>query len=395
MDGPTVKPDPAVGRASEANAEIAARAQGLAEEQWDFNKALTEKYAPLYEQIINSQIAQSEVDRERSDDQWQQYQDIFQPIENRMAEEAMTYDSPEEVARREGLAAATVGKQFDAAADATAREMGRMGVSPTSSMGLQALTDQGNARALAQAGAINKERGDTKLLGMSLRQDAARFGRNQTGTGLAASAAALNSGNAATGTMGAQTAQGNAAGTTQGLLGTAVSGNNSAGNLALNQWQTQVNAQSQADAGLGSLLGTGLMVGSHLIKPSSEELKEDKRPVKDEQALDGLMKVPVENWKYKTGVADEGHHTGPYSEDMHEQFGEEVAPGGAGLDMISVSGKHHAAIRALGKKVSAIEQELGLKSVADEKPAKQQKNRRLPRMLEGDLTPGLLGLGNA
>ena len=64
-----------------------------------------------------------------------------------------------------------------------------MGVSPTSSLGATAMTDQANARALASAGAINKERNDTKILGMSLRENAAKFGRNQTGTGIAALAA--------------------------------------------------------------------------------------------------------------------------------------------------------------------------------------------------------------
>ncbi len=393
--GSTIESDPAIGRASEANAAVAARAQTLAEQNWAWNKELTEKYAPIYEKLINSQIALSDQAAQQSEDQWQQYTDVFQPIENQMAQEAVNYDSPEEVARREGLAAATVGRQFDAAREQTTREMGRMGVSPTSSMGQQALVDQANAEALAKSGAITKERNDTKLLGMSLRQDAARFGRNQTGTGLAASAAALQGASGAAGTMGQQTAQGNAAGNAQGLMGTAIQGNNSAGNLALNQWQTKVNAQSQADAGLGSLVGTGLMAAA-LKWPSSEELKEDKAPVDDDKALDGLMKVPVDEWKYKDGVADEGQHTGPYSEDMHKQFGDGVAPGGIGLDPISVSGTHHAAIRALGKKVDAIENELGLKSVSPEKkkPRKKADGAGLQKILDADLTAGLVGLTN-
>ena len=114
-----------------------------------------------------------------------------------------------------------------------------MGVSPTSSLGATAMTDQANARALASAGAINKERNDTKILGMSLRENAAKFGRNQTGTGIAASQAALQGGNSAAGIMGSQSAQGNAAGTGQGLLGTATGAINSMGNMGLNQMQMQ------------------------------------------------------------------------------------------------------------------------------------------------------------
>ena len=117
---------------------------------------MTERYAPVYERILNTALDESKTNAGRARDQWQQYVDIFQPIENQMAQEAMEYDSPEETARREGLAAADVGRQFDVARDTTAREMGRMGVSPTSSMGRQALVDQGNEEALAKAGAVTK-----------------------------------------------------------------------------------------------------------------------------------------------------------------------------------------------------------------------------------------------
>lgn len=390
-----VKQDPAVGRAQEANAQLGMRAQDLAERNFDWNQKLTEEFAPTYKQLLNSAAAESQKNAARGDDQWQQYKDVFQPIENKMADEAMNYDSAEEVARREGLAAATVGRQFDNAQAQTSREMARMGVSPTSSLGADAMTDQANARALATAGAVTGERNNTKLLGMSLRENAARFGRNQTGTGIAASQAALAGGQSATGIMGSQTAQGNAAGTGQGLLGTAGGAFNSMGNLGLNQMQMQQQANSGAMSGLGSLIGTGIMAGAKMYAVSSKELKEDGAPVDDDEALAGLTKVPVESWKYQDGVADGGRHVGPYAEDMQAQFGDQVAPGGVGLDMVSVSGQHHAAIRALAKKVARLEQRrgaagtegVGLKAVALGKEA-----GGLPSALAGDLSAGLVGL---
>lgn len=388
-----VKQDPAVGRAQEANAQLGMRAQDLAERNFEWNQKLTEEFAPTYKQLLNSAAAEGQKNAARGDDQWQQYKDVFQPIENKMADEAMIYDSPEEVARREGLAAATVGRQFDNAQAQTSREMARMGVSPTSSLGADAMTDQANARALATAGAVTGERNNTKLLGMSLRENAARFGRNQTGTGIAASQAALAGGQSATGIMGSQTAQGNAAGTGQGLLGTAGGAFNSMGNLGLSQMQMQQQANSSSQAGLGSLIGTGLMAGAMAF--SSKELKEDGAPVDDDEALAGLTKVPVESWKYQDGVADGGRHIGPYAEDMQAQFGDQVAPGGIGLDMVSVSGQHHAAIRALAKKVARLEQRrgaagtegVGLKAVGLGKEA-----GGLPSALAGDLSAGLVGL---
>lgn len=389
-----VKQDPAVGRAQEANAQIGMRAQDLAERNFEWNKELTDQFAPIYQGLMNNALGEATKNAERGDDQWQQYKDIFQPIENKMADEAMNYDSAEEVARREGLAAATVGRQFDNAQEQTSREMARMGVSPTSSLGNTAMTDQANARALATAGAVTKERNDTKVLGMSLRENAARFGRNQTGTGIAASQAALQAGNSATGVMGAQTAQGNAAGTGQGLLGTASAAYGTMGNLGLSQMQMQQQAKSSSQAGLGSLIGTGVMAGAMMF--SSKELKEDGAPVDDDAALDGLTQVPVESWKYQNGVADGGRHVGPYAEDMQAAFGDEVAPAGVGLDMISVSGKHHAAIRALAKKVERLERRrqdrggasLERMSVPEEIAARDS----VPPALAGDLSAGLIGL---
>jgi hypothetical protein len=392
--GTTVEQDPAVGKAAEANAAVASRAQDLAEQQWNWNKSLTEKYAPLYENLINSAIASQNASTQQAQDQWKQYQDVFQPIEDQFAEQAANYNSPAEQAKREGLAAADVGAQFDAAQDQTAREMGRMGVSPTSSMGLQAITDQNNKEALAKAGAITGARNNVELTGLQALQSAAQFGRNQVGTSIAAGSAALQGGNSAAGLMADQTAQGNAAGTTQGLLGTAVAGNNSAGNMLLNQWQTQVQQQANQDSGLGSLLGT--LGGAAITKWSSKKLKEDKRPVDDRQALEGLKKVPIESWKYKDGIEDGGRHTGPYAEDMHAQFGDGVAPGGAGLDMVSVSGVHHAAIRALANDMDQVKKHVGLEPVSEKKPkaskVKVQNKSKAPKLMDADLTPGLLGL---
>ncbi|AUZ19840.1 hypothetical protein AL509_29635 [Achromobacter xylosoxidans] len=393
-----VKQDPAVGRAQEANAQLGMRAQDLAERNFEWNQQLTEQFAPIYQGLLNNALGEATKNAQRGDDQWNQYKSVFQPIENKMAEEAMNYDSPEEIARREGLAAATVGRQFDNTQAQTSREMARMGVSPTSSLGSTAMTDQANARALATAGAVNKERNDTKLLGMSLRENAAKFGRNQTGTGIAASQAALQAGNSATGVMGAQSAQGNAAGTGQGLLGTASGAFGTMGQLGLNQMNLQQNANAAGQAGLGSLIGTGAMLAGKYFMSSSKELKEDGEPIDDEKALEGLTKVPVESWKYKDGVEDGGRHVGPYAEDMQAQFGDSVAPGGVGLDMVSVTGKHHAAIRALAKKVDRLERrrsDVGLMDVAglvvgnapDEKTA-----GALQPALSGDLSAGLIGL---
>ena len=97
-------------------------------------------------------------------------------------------------------------------------------------------------------------------------------------------------------------------------------------------------------------------------------------------------------------MADGGEHVGPYAEDMQAQFGDQVAPGGIGLDMVSVSGQHHAAIRALAKKVDRLERRpaggargrgIGLERIP--MPNKEGAGA-LPPALAGDLSAGLIGL---
>lgn len=398
-----VETDPRVGQAALENAAIGRELAQLGREQFAYSKEMSNRFAPIYEELMRSAIEESDLNSARATDQWEQYKNVFQPIENQMAEEAMNYDSAEEVARREGLAAATVARQFDASDAQMSREMARMGVSPTSSLGEQGMIDQANARAMARAGAINKERNDTKLLGMSLRQDAARFGRNQTGTGLAASAAALQGGQAATNVMGAQTQQQIAGAQAAGGLMSQGGGMiGSAANTLLNQWnaqqQMQMNAQNAQGAGLGSLVGSLGSAGLMAWAASSKKVKEEARPTDDEATLEGLASVPVSDWKYKEGVADGGRHTGPYAEDMQAAFGDQVAPGGAGLDLVSVSGKHHAAIRALAKRSKKQDQRIKQLERARGAGAPEERDPgpglmdALPPELRGDAGAGVVGL---
>jgi len=392
----SVSSDPRVGQAALEQAAIGREMAQLGRDEFSFQRERANRMDPIYERLMNSAIKESDLNADRAADQWQQYKDVFQPLENRMAEEAANYDSPAEVARREGLAAATVARQFDNADGQLHRNMARMGVSPTSSMGAQSMRDQANARALGTAGAVNKERNDTKLLGMSLRQDAARFGRNQTGTGLAASAAALQGGQAASGIMGGQMQTGMMAGQQAGsLMGAGGSQIGSAANTLLNQWSTQQQLQQSQNngGGLGSLIGS--LGGAAMMAFSSEDLKENISPTDDEQALGELEQVAVQDWKYKEGVADEGEHTGPIAEDVQAVMGDEVAPGGIGLDLVSVSGKHHAAIRALSKRDRKLAQRVALleKRLGDSPvPEWQGEEPLLPATLQGDLSNQVIGL---
>lgn len=390
--------DPRVGEAALQQAATGQQLADLGQQQFDLSREQTQKFAPIYEQLLNQTLAESQKNAGRADAQWDQYLKVFQPLENKFAAEAANYATPAEQNRREALAAATVGQQFDATQGQMARNMARMGVSPTSSLGTQAATDLANSEALAKAGAVNQERNNTKTMGLNLLQQAAALGRGQTSTGLAASNQAVQGAGAGSNILGSQTQQGLAGAQAAGsLISAGGSQMGAAANTLLNQWTTQVNAAQSADAGFGGLLGT--LGGAAISKWSSKTLKEGGKPVDDDAALAGLEKVPVESWKYKDGVDDGGRHEGPYAEDMHAQFGDEVAPGGVQLDMVSVSGKHHAAIRALAKRVRRLEKDAGglMDTVAprDTEPHDDGDATGAGAMapeLRGDIGAGALGL---
>jgi hypothetical protein len=73
-----------------------------------------------------------------------------------------------------------------------------------------------------------------------------------------------------------------------------------------------------------------------------------------------LQRIPIEAWKYKEGVADEGEHIGPYAEDVNREFGDEAAPGGEKLDPVTMNGIALAVGQSNADRLDRIEKKIGL-----------------------------------
>lgn len=336
----------AAAQAAASNAAIANRSLDMQQEQWDFGKSLIEKYQPLYERLINADVGMAEDARTRSNAQWADYDQIFRPIEKKFASDAMNYDSPEEIARRTGLASATVQNQIDAQREQRARTLAATGVDPASGRNT---VDDANAMAMAKAGAVNKERNDTVLQGISMRQAAANFGRNMPNTSIAQNAAALQGNASASNTAGAATAQPGVALQPALAFGNqAITANNSSGALS------QAGANFDLTRSLNRTSSAGNVLGLGLGYLSDERAKEGISAVDDEESLEDVRMTPVSEWDYKPGMGDGGHHVGAMAQDLQASMGSEVAPGGKMVDPISYMGKMHSAIRALDKKVSKL-----------------------------------------
>ena len=125
--------------------------------------------------------------------------------------------------------------------------------------------------------------------------------------------------------------------------------------------QAQQQANASSASGIGSIVGLGLSMFS------SKKLKENKKPVKEGAGIAALRKMPVEEWDYKKGVADESRHIGPYAEDMQKATGRGDGKTIAVQDAIGVTMK---AVQDLDAKVTKISDAIGLGPAAKTSPRK-------------------------
>ena len=347
-----------IAAANEKSAELARQAAdnqlAFSKEQYDFLKPYIQQQLETGQQVSDLQVQAANQANDRANQQWDQYQTTFQPIEEKMAQEAMDYGSHADQEQAANQAGADVAKQFENQRSAAQRQLASMGVKPNAGNFMAANRETDAAEAAARANAMTTNRQAVRDKGISLRAGAAAFGRNQTNTAGQQVGLSTNSGSAATQSAGAGIGSSLASGgqvaggygAQVGAQNLGVQANLGLGGLMNSSYQAQAQMSNSSMAGLGSLVGTG----AALYAMSSEEFKEDKQPIDDEAAIDAFKDLPVDAWTYKAGKGDGGRHIGPYAEDVRERFGEAAAPGGKVIDLVSMSGAQAAAIKGLARK---------------------------------------------
>ena len=220
-------------RAISASENAAAEQNDLSREQFDWNKSIYERdTAPMQrrqqemqERIANDALARAAKQDTLADEQKAYYDTTFKPIEQKVASDAMGYDSAENVERRSGIASANVNQQFSNARGQSARLAGRYGLGSTAFSGPAGASER--AQALGAAGASTGAAFDTMDKGIQLRAGAANFGRNMPNTALSALSGANSSSGVAggavnsalTGTMSATAGMNNAYGSRMNAIG--------------------------------------------------------------------------------------------------------------------------------------------------------------------------------
>jgi hypothetical protein len=278
----------------------------------------------------------------------------FRPLEQGIVSDAENFDTEGKREELAGKALGDVNEQFGAARAAEGRQMARMGINPNDGAYAAEATQRGNAQALAGADAENKSRQQSIVLGHAMKMDAASLGRNLPSNQTSAAQAAIQAGNSSAQNAGLPLSQ---AAQSAGIVGqgynTAGQGYGTAGNIygSANNIQMGVNnSNNQTDAAAGSAIGS-----LALLALSDKTAKKSIKREAPEVSLAAIKKIPVSRWTYKNGKGDGGRHTGPMAQDVQAALGNGAAPGGKAIDLISMNGHSINAIKAVEKRVVALE----------------------------------------
>lgn len=250
----------AANRAAESNAEIGRETLALARQQYSDNKVRMDKYEPIFQQLMDASLKQQKLSQEQGETQWEQYKTIWAPIEKQMAEKSANYDTQERRAAEAEAAAADVGQAYNQQRLALDRDLGRSNTTVSSGKSLALRAGMAMDQAKATASAQGTARRQVEQTGLSLLDNAARFGRNMPSTGIAAAQQGLSAGQSAQSGMSTQQSLINSglAGV-QGLYGTSASATQSAINNATNQAQIAAGVNSSNQATAGAAVGTAAM----------------------------------------------------------------------------------------------------------------------------------------
>lgn len=215
--------------------------------------------------VTDNLLDLSKQNQENSQADRQRYQDVFQPQEDALVNDANTYASQAKKDQVVGGAQANVGQAFDAARDSSTRQLESFGLNPadTRMRALDIGTRAQEAAAKASAGniasnTVDQTARDLRAQAIGLGQQTNQNATTEAGTAQTAGLGAVSAGNStlATGTqaVGAPT-------TWDSNANAALTGAVNAQTAGYNADMSQFKAEQSNSSGIGSLLGTAASLG--------------------------------------------------------------------------------------------------------------------------------------
>lgn len=231
-----------------------------AKEQYGKDSAITGKVVDQFLSDMQDTSDNAKKDRAR-------YEQIFQPLEQDLANDAATYASPEKKDLEVGRSQAAVGQQFTQAREQAKSQLEGYGINPSSTRFAALDIGMRANEAAAKAAAGNQASENVDNTARALRSEAINVGKGYPGSIAQSYASSTNQGNSAGGQQLGTTASG------ASTMGTAPQWQQ-IGNSAVGQWgnilntgyQNQLSAwqanQSQS-SGIGGALGIvgGIIAG--------------------------------------------------------------------------------------------------------------------------------------
>lgn len=352
-------PDPGIGLAAQQNAAIAKETLDWYREKDAADKPNRDKAIQIALDQAKVQTDTAKKQNDMADETYAYTKGTFRPLEQKIATDALGYDTPERRDAEAAQAQADIGSAGDATRATIARDVLSRGGDVNSGNFAASMSNFGVREAAAKAGAGNQARKNVEAVGAAKLSDAANLGRGIASTNATQTQLGLQAGNSAVNNAqvpgNISTQQGNMM--AQGA-GTAIQGNSSSGQLLLGQYNAVTGANQAANSGRDAAIGAlGNVAGSFLAK-SDKNAKKNIKPVSGKVSLAGMRKAPVSKWKYKQGQGDGGSHTGPMAQDVRKGLGDAAAPGGKKIDLISMNGHTMAAVQELDKNVTALKKQV-------------------------------------
>ena len=262
MCGSDAPPPPDYTAVAAASEESARMSFELGREQLAWAKEQYGRDSEIVNRVVDAALTRMDDNDEAALADRKRYEATYQPLEDKLVQEAQDFASPERQEQRAGQASAAVAQQFDVQRRAAAQNLEAYGVDPSSTR--YAALDMGSRvqQAAAQAGAANQSREQTEAMGRAMRSEAINVGRGYPGQIAGTYGTALQSGNAAVNSALGGTASGAATmGTGAQWTGMGNQGLNTWGNtlnMGYNTQMQQFQANQQSSSGLGGLFGSVL-----------------------------------------------------------------------------------------------------------------------------------------
>lgn len=270
-------PNPGMIRMAEVSERLGERYLDMAEEQYADTKTRNDDMWRVSKDVLQTQLGIMRKNDQLADEYQQHQTETFRPIEKRIAQEAMNFDTEAEQEAAASRAAADVLQAYDRNREQLGRTLRGLGIKKNSGAALTALGAAGADQAEAEAGARNRARENVKMVGRALRADAANLGRNIASSQATSAGVSLNASNAATQNQNATSAQMTAnTDASRGWFNGALGAYGQAGNIYGQEYNARMQgwvANQQSDNSLWGALGTaaGMWAGGGFKLPGKKD----------------------------------------------------------------------------------------------------------------------------